>query len=64
MTYRFPYFRYLRVDTSNPLHRFKNEPLLDIALLNNKSNKSVKVVAYIDTGSQWCLFNKQYAFLK
>ena len=60
--YRFPYSRQIRFNTTDPLLQFKNEPLLDIALQNTKTNKLVKIIAYIDTGSQWCLFNKQYAF--
>ena len=59
--YRFPYHHQIRPE-SDPLLRFKNEPLLDIALQNKKTGKLVKIISYIDTGSQWCLFDKQYAY--
>lgn len=60
--HRFPYCRSIRPDTTDPLLRFKNEPLLDVALHNSKTNKLVKIISYIDTGAQWCLFDKQYAY--
>ncbi|OGX05837.1 MAG: hypothetical protein A2Z88_05720 [Omnitrophica WOR_2 bacterium GWA2_47_8] len=60
--YRFSYHRVVRPTETEPHLRFKNEPLLDIGLLNKKNGKIAKVMTYIDTGSQWCLFNKQYAF--
>ncbi|MBI3314762.1 MAG: hypothetical protein HYZ86_02300 [Candidatus Omnitrophica bacterium] len=40
--------------------QFKNEPLLTVGLLN-RPDQMVKVLSYIDTGSQWCLFHNQYA---
>lgn len=58
-TYRFPYSRHIVNLKASPHLRFKNSPLLDVGL--QKKDKLVKVVSYIDTGSQWCLFNKQYA---
>src|SRR5271154_630610 len=58
-TYRYPYFRISR-QTDNPLLQFKNQPLLSIGL-SNKPGHVVKIVSYIDTGSQWCLFHNAYA---
>ena len=58
-TYRFPYFRISR-QTDNPLLQFKNQPLLTIGL-SNQPGQVVKIVSYIDTGSQWCLFRNAYA---
>ena len=60
--HRFPYSRISR-PTDNPLLQFKNQPLLMIGLSNqsNKSNQVVKIISYIDTGSQWCLFRNAYA---
>ena len=58
-TYKFPYFRISR-QTDNPLLQFKNQPLLTIGL-SNQSGHVVKIVSYIDTGSQWCLFRNAYA---
>ena len=57
---RFPYTRITRQNVDNPLLRYKNEPLLNVGLLNT-TGRLVKAVAYIDTGAQWCLFNKEYA---
>ena len=57
--YRFAYSRHIIDLTASPHLRFKNSPLLDVGL--QRKDKLVKVVSYIDTGSQWCLFNKQYA---
>lgn len=58
MPYRFPYIR-----ISNPLlidiAKFRFHPLIKVGLLNNSN--SVKIEAYIDTGSQWCLFNNDLA---
>ena len=59
MTYRFPYSRISR-QTDNPLLQFKNQPLLMVGL-SNQANHVVKIVSYIDTGSQWCLFRNAYA---
>jgi hypothetical protein len=59
IAYRLPYTRISR-PTDNPLHQFKKQPLLTIGLLN-QSNPIIKVLSYIDTGSQWCLFHHQYA---
>ena len=58
-TYKFPYFRISR-QTDNPLLQFKNQPLLTIGL-SSQSGHVVKIVSYIDTGSQWCLFRNAYA---
>jgi len=58
-TYRYPYYRISR-PTDNPLLQFKNQPLLTIGL-SNQANNVVKIVSYIDTGSQWCLFRNAYA---
>ncbi len=57
--YRFPYFRISR-QTDNPLLQFKNQPLLTIGL-SNQPDRMVKIVSYIDTGAQWCLFRNAYA---
>ena len=58
--FRFPYTRISR-PTDNLLLRYKNQPLLDMGLLNPRTDQLTKVEAFIDTGSQWCLFNKEYA---
>ena len=58
-TLRFPYVRITR-NTDQPLLRYKNAPLLNVGLLR-PTGQLVKALAYIDTGSQWCLFNNQYA---
>ena len=58
-TCRFPYSRISR-STDNPLLQFKNQPLLTIGL-SNQLNQVVKIVSYIDTGAQWCLFRNAYA---
>ncbi len=54
-------FGYTRV--SNPLAptlaKFKYHPLLKIGLM--KGSALVRTDAYIDTGSQWCLFNNDFA---
>ncbi len=60
--YRFPYCRHRSDKNADPILQFKNEPLLDVGLLNKKNEKQTKVITYIDTGSQWCLFDKQYAY--
>jgi len=59
ISHKFPYFRISR-NSDNPLLQFKNEPLLPVGLAN-EANQMVKVLAYIDTGAQWCLFNNEYA---
>lgn len=57
---RFPYTRISSVDIILPnFLRFKYHPLIKIGLLNNSN--FIKVEAYIDTGSQWCLFNNDLA---
>ena len=58
-----PRFSYTRVSSPDLLLpdivRFKYHPLIKIGLLNNST--FIKVEAYIDTGSQWCLFNNDFA---
>ena len=56
---RVPYFRAL-TGSNFSVNRYKNQPLLTIGLLGENGSLS-KVQSYIDTGSQWCLFDKQYA---
>ncbi len=58
--FRYPYTRVSRSPSVSPLLQFKNQPLLTIGLVG-KSGQVAKISAYIDTGSQWCLFSKQYA---
>lgn len=58
-TYRYPYSRISR-PSAQPLLQFKNQPLLNAGLANN-SGQFIKIITYIDTGSQWCLFSNQYA---
>lgn len=60
MAYRYPY-----TCISNPAlpgvakHRF--EPLIKIGL--GHSSGFLRIEAYIDTGSQWCLFDNSFAKL-
>lgn len=57
MAYRFPY---TRISTFlHPTVKFKFHPLIKIGLLHNSN--LFKTEAYIDTGSQWCLFNNDVA---
>ena len=60
MPYRFAYTR-----VSNPflseIVKFRFHPLLKIGLLRNSN--FIKIEAYIDTGSQWCLFDNALAKL-
>lgn len=60
MVYRFPYIR-----ISNPLlpdiGKFQFHPLIPVGLANNSN--LVRIEAYIDTGSQWCLFNNDISKL-
>lgn len=58
-SFRYPYTRVSR-PSEPPLLQFKNQPLLTIGLASN-SGQLVKILSYIDTGSQWCLFSNQYA---
>jgi len=56
---RFPYTRTVTpFDTS--FRKFKNAPLLKVGILSN-SKLMVKLLAYIDTGAQFCLFDNGYA---
>jgi len=57
-TYSFPYSRIIR-SSAPPLLRFKNAPLLTVGICNK--NQMVKVLSYIDTGSQWCLYSNEFA---
>ncbi len=52
---------YTRISTLpiHPIFQFKNCPLLKIGLLSDCT--LVKVLAYIDTGAQPCLFDNSYA---
>ncbi|MDD5347026.1 MAG: hypothetical protein PHT59_00255 [Candidatus Omnitrophica bacterium] len=55
---RFPYYRISCV--YQPFfYKFKNLPLLKIGL--SRSGRVTKPQAFIDTGSQYCLFNNEYA---
>lgn len=55
--------RFLYTRISNPLAldiaKFKFHPLIKIGLFN--ISNFIKTTAYIDTGSQWCLFNNDFA---
>ncbi len=53
---------YTRVSTNFNLSmfKFKNQPLLKVGLLG-QNNQCIRATAYIDTGAQVCLFNKDYA---
>lgn len=55
--------RFLYTRISSPLApeiaKFKFHPLIKIGLLNNST--LLRTEAYIDTGSQWCLFNNDFA---
>jgi hypothetical protein len=56
--YKFSYYRISNIFI--PLfYRFKNLALLKIGL--SKNNRITKSEAFIDTGSQYCLFNNVYA---
>ena len=56
---RYPYSR-TQTGFNLQVNQYKNQPLLTIGLFG-KNSQLVKVRSYIDTGSQWCLFDKQYA---
>lgn len=56
---RYSYTRF-SLPFSQTFLKFKNAPLLKVALLAN-SGQMVKCIAYIDTGAQVCLFNNEYA---
>jgi hypothetical protein len=57
---RFPYTRISSPDLLLPdIVRFKYHSLIKIGLLNDSAY--IRVEAYIDTGSQWCLFNNDLA---
>lgn len=59
--YPFPYTRQ-SVLGADELSRFRYLPLLKIALVND--TRLIKIqFAYIDTGCQWCLFDKSFAGL-
>ncbi|OGX25040.1 MAG: hypothetical protein A2787_04850 [Omnitrophica WOR_2 bacterium RIFCSPHIGHO2_01_FULL_48_9] len=52
---------YCQISTSQlPFQKHKNLPFLKVGLQNHNS-QAVKLVAFIDTGAQWCLFSKSYA---
>ncbi len=57
---RFSYTRVSSADIILPdFLRFKYHPLIKIGLSYNFNY--IKTEAYIDTGSQWCLFNNDLA---
>jgi hypothetical protein len=57
MLYRFPYIKV--ANPFLPVVKFRFHPLIKIGLLKNSN--LIKIEAYIDTGSQWCLFNNNFA---
>lgn len=56
--FRFPYQR-ISSPLASEIARFKHYPIKTLALANNSS--FIKTEGYIDTGSQWCLFNHFFA---
>ncbi len=58
MPYRFLYTR-ISSPLAPEIAKFKFHPLIKIGLLNNSA--LLRTEAYIDTGSQWCLFNNDFA---
>lgn len=58
MPYRFLYTR-ISSPLAPEIAKFKFHPLIKVGLLNNSI--LLRTEAYIDTGSQWCLFNNDFA---
>lgn len=58
MPHRFLYTR-ISSPLASEIAKFKFHPLIKIGLLNN--SMLLRTEAYIDTGSQWCLFNNDFA---
>lgn len=58
MAYRFPYSRISSLRLPD-VAKFKFHPLIKIGLM--KESNLIRTEAYIDTGSQWCLFNNDFA---
>ena len=58
MSYRFLYTR-ISSPLAPKIAKFRFHPLIKIGLLNNST--LIRTEAYIDTGSQWCLFNNDFA---
>lgn len=56
--FKFPYTK--TVSLSSPdIAKFRFNPILKVGLL--KDSSFIRTEAYIDTGSPWCLFDKDFA---
>ncbi|GEM_PF-2192369 len=62
MTCRYPYTRVSSIHLPQiipEITKFAFHPLIVVGILNNSN--LIRTKAYIDTGSQWCLFNNEFA---